>query len=95
MNKEEIISASPVPNLNRNDAKSLVEEWHNFNEAIEQAFEQFPCASFHGRNHHFRTPEEQKLKDQLRVEISEKLVGLRDIGNIVKHHLWTEYRKSL
>jgi hypothetical protein len=95
MNKEEIIFASPVPNLNGNDAKSLVEEWHNFNEAIEKVFEQFPCASFHGRNHHFRTPEEQKLKDQLRVEISEKLVGLRDIGNIIQDHLLTEYRKSL
>ena len=95
MNKEEIISASPVPYLNGNCAKSLVREWHNFNEAIEQVFEQFPCASFHGRNHHFRTPEEQKLKDQLRVEISEKLVGLRDIGNIIQDHLLTEHRKSL
>jgi hypothetical protein len=95
MNKEEIIKSAPIPNLNGNCAKSLVEEWHNFNEAIEQVFDQFPCASFHGRNHHFRTTEEQKLKDQLRVEISEKLVGLRDIGNIIQDHLLTEHRKSL
>ena len=78
---------APVANLNGNSKRSLQEEWHEFLQAVGEAWTKLPYDSFHGRNHHFRPEEDQEAARLCRIEISKALLAVSQLATNIQQEL--------
>jgi len=80
----------PFVHMNGDDKETLIKEWQNFYSAIENAIEQIPSHSFHGRNHYPRGEDKHQVAREALEEIQGVLGTIRMCAEDVEYELQTK-----
>jgi len=75
---------SPIVNLNGNSKESLVNEWQEFMNKLQDVADALPYESFHGRNHYLRNEEEQPIARECRMEMGRALQALHQLASDIQ-----------
>jgi hypothetical protein len=69
---------TPAVHMNGNSKESLIQEWKEFNQALQDVCKAFPYDSFHSRNHYVKDGEDTIIRvNQARFEMLQELSKLQ------------------